>query len=163
MKNIIQGIREVAGDQFIIGVRLGAFEPGLEDGIRHAKFLEALGIDYINSYVGCDWENDLETPEAYPFNPSIYGAECVKKAVSIPVFTNLGIRTGDQAEAILERTGVDAVVIARGHLVNSSWTNDVLAGNFSGHCYECPVCQWKVAPDKCPGKIELMKKRAEMK
>ena len=164
MRNIIEGIRSVSPASFILGVRLGAFEPGLEEGIAHAKWLESLGVDYINSYVGCDWENDLITPEGYPFNASIYGAECVKKAVSIPVFTNLQIRTGEQAEAILEHTGVDAVVIARGHLVNPQWTNDVAAGHFAGRCRECDVCQWKVAPDKCPGYLELerMRKNGEL-
>ena len=161
VKNIILGIKAIVPEDFILGIRLGSFEPGLEEGIAHAKWVESLGVDYINSYVGCDWENDLFTPEGYPFNASIYGAECTKKAVSVPVFTNLGIRTADQAEAILEQTGVDAVVIARGHLVNPHWTNDVREGKFTGHCYECEVCQWKVAPDKCPGHIELVKKQAE--
>lgn len=160
-KNIIEGIRAVTPDGFILGVRLGAFEPGLSDGIANAQWLEAMGIDFIDSFVGCDWENDLQTPAGYPFNPSIYGAQCVKQAVHIPVFAVMGIRTGEQAEQILQHTGVDMVVIGRGSLVNHNWGNDVLTGRDVGMCRECAVCMWKVAPEKCPGHLALLRSRSE--
>ena len=48
LENILEGIRKVVPENFIVGIRLGAVEPPIEDGIAHAKWLEALGIDFIN-------------------------------------------------------------------------------------------------------------------
>lgn len=161
MKNIITGIRKATSPEFLIGVRLGIFEPTLDVGIANAAWLEGLGVAFIDAFYGCDWVAELETPEGYPFNPSIYSAKMVKQAVSIPVFTVFEIGTGEQAEAILEDTGVDMVVIGRGSLVNYEWGNDVLAGRDPGHCLRCDPCQWKVAPDRCPGRLALQQSRSQ--
>ena len=157
--NIIQGIRRVTSPDFLIGVRLGIFEPTLSVGIANAKWLESLGVAFIDAFYGCDWDADLELPEGYPFNSSIYGAKRVKQEVSIPVFTVYQIGTGEQAEAILQDTGVDMVVIGRGSLVNYQWGNDVKAGRNPGSCRNCTLCQWKVAPDRCPGRLALEQER----
>ena len=161
MRHIIEGIRKHTPADFILGVRLGAFEPGLHDGIETAKWLENQGVDFIDAFYGCDWEADLEKPEGYPFNESVYGAKRLKEAVSIPVFAVNQIRTGEQAEAILQDTGVDMVMIGRGSLVNYSWGNDVKEERNPGKCLECPVCMWKVAPEHCPGRLRLEKERAK--
>lgn len=50
---IINRIREIVPDTFIIGIRLGAFEPTLADGIANAKALEKNGIDFLNISYGC--------------------------------------------------------------------------------------------------------------
>lgn len=163
LRDIIEGIRAIAPPGFILGVRLGVFEPGLADGVARAQWLEGLGVDFIDAFYGCDWEADLEKPDGYPFNESIYGAKCVKQAVSIPVFAVTGIGSGEQAEAILQDTGVDMTVIGRGSLVNHNWARDVQAGRDPGHCLGCATCMWKVDPDKCPGHLLLERSRAEEK
>ncbi|MBQ8144155.1 MAG: NADH:flavin oxidoreductase [Butyricicoccus sp.] len=161
VKNILSGIRAVTPPDFILGFRLGAFEPTLQDGITYAKWLEAQGVDFINGFVGCDWEAELELPAGYPFDVSVYGAEMLKKAVSIPVFAVRNIRTGEQAERILTETGVDGVMIGRCSLVNYDWGNDVRAGRNPGGCLGCAKCMWQRKPELCPGrkayeeKIEL--------
>ena len=38
---ILEGIRASVRPDFVVGIRLGAFEPTLEDGIAHAKILQA--------------------------------------------------------------------------------------------------------------------------
>ena len=159
LKNIIEGIRKHTPADFILGVRLGAFEPGLKEGIGTAVWLESQGVDFIDAFYGCDWEADLEKPEGYPFNESVYGAQRLKEEVSIPVFAVNQIRLGEQAEAILQDTGVDMVMIGRGSLVNYSWGRDVREGRDPGACMECPVCMWKVAPEHCPGRMRLEKAR----
>ena len=159
LKRIITGIRAVTPPSFILGIRLGAFEPGLAEGVANAQWLEAQGMDFIDVYVGCDWAMDPETPKDYPFRPSIYGAKCIRQAVSIPVFAAHGIHTGPQAEAVLEDTGADLAVIGRSSLVNPSWGSDVKAGRDPGRCLECPNCMWQINPDKCPGMLLLKKER----
>ena len=37
---ILRAIRERVPEDFVVGIRLGGFEPRLEDGIRHARILE---------------------------------------------------------------------------------------------------------------------------
>lgn len=160
LRNILEGIRRVTPPQFILGVRMGAFEPDLQTGIRNARWLEAQGVDFIDAFYGCDWEAELTKPMDYPFNSCIYGAQCVKKAVSIPVFAVYQIGDGQQAEEILRETAVDMVVIGRGSLVNYSWANDVNAGRDPGRCLNCALCMWKVDPEKCPGRERLRKSRA---
>lgn len=152
VKNILAGIRAVTPPGFILGFRLGAFQPTLQDGIAYAKWLEAQGVDFINGFVGCDWEAELELPAGYPFDVSVYGAEMLKKAVSIPVFAVRNIRTGEQAERILAETGVDGVMIGRCSLVNYNWGNDVRTGRDPGGCLGCAKCMWQRKPERCPGR-----------
>lgn len=160
IKNIISGIRRVTSENFLIGVRLGIYEPTIDVGLANAQWLEQMGVAFIDAYYGCEWTLHPEVPYSYPFNPSIYSAKMVKKSVSIPVFAVLEISSGEQAEAILKDTGVDMVVIGRGSLVNYAWGNFVLNGRDPGHCFHCKLCQWKVAPDRCPGRLSLTKSRA---
>lgn len=75
VKNIIDGIRKVTPPEFVVGIRLGAFEPEISDGVAHAKKLEAMGIDFINVSYGFDKEAVREKPQGYPFAEAIYGAE----------------------------------------------------------------------------------------
>lgn len=158
-KNIMRGIRAATSQKFIIGARLGAFEPGIEEGIEIARWFEQEGADFIDSFIGCDWEMDMIKPEGYPFHASIYGAKRVKESVSLPVFAVYGISSGEQAEAILEDTNVDMAVIGRGSLVNYNWGNDVKAGRNPGKCRNCALCMWKVDSEKCPGHLELERNR----
>lgn len=155
LKNIIRGIRKIAPGKFIIGCRIGAFEPELEDGLSHAQWLEENTFDFIDVYLGCEWASRPYTPDKYPFSPSVYGAECFKQVVSIPVFAAHQIRTGADAESILQNTGVDMVAIGRGTLVNHHWGNDVRAGRDAGLCLNCKTCMWESFPEKCPGRLRL--------
>lgn len=85
LKNIITGIRNNTPDDFLIGCRMGSFEPELEDGIKNAKWFESHGIDFIDAYLGCSWVEKGDKPDDFPFSKSVYGAYCIKKEVSIPV------------------------------------------------------------------------------
>ena len=159
VRNILAGIRAVTPPTFILGFRLGAFEPTLQDGIDYAKWLEAQGVDFINGFVGCDWEAELELPAGYPFDVSVYGAQRLKEAVSVPVFAVRNIRTGEQAERILAETGVDGVMIGRCSLVNYNWGSDVRAGRDPGGCLGCAKCMWQRKPELCPGRKAYEEKK----
>lgn len=159
LKHIIEGIRKCTPPDFIIGCRLGAFEPDLKEGISNAKWLETQGIDFIDVFYGSSWEEHLEKAENYPFTESVYGAKCLKQAVSVPVFATGQISTGEQAEAVLQDTKVDMAMVGRSSLVNPYWANDIKIGRNPGRCLGCSVCMWEVNPEKCPGKIQLTRKR----
>lgn len=153
IKNILDGIRQTVPEDFIVGIRLGAFEPKIADGIAHAKWLEKQDIDFIDVSYGFDLEAKREKPEGYPYAEAVYGAEQIKKAVSVPVFAVYGIKDGETAERILGDTGVEMVDIGRGVLVNYNWANDVKEGRDPGKCLECKTCMWRVDPDRCAGKL----------
>lgn len=154
LRRILEGIRKATPPEFIVGIRLGAFEPELSDGIRHARWLEAHGIDFINVSYGFDMEARREKPDGYPFAEAVYGAKKIKEAVSVPVFAVYGIQDGETAEAVLQDTNVDMVNIGRGVLVNYQWANDVKEGRDPGKCLYCSTCMWRVDADRCAGRLK---------
>lgn len=157
---IIQGIRAGTDDNFVIGIRLGCFEPTLEDGIAHAVALEKAGVDFIDVSGGFADESDPEKPEGFPFHEFVYGAAEIKKAVHVPVFAVNSICTPEQAQGVLETTDVDMVDIGRSALVDNDWPKKALVGEIPGKCLHCKVCQWRIDPAKCAGR-RLMAKTGE--
>lgn len=153
LRNIIQGIRENTPPDFLLGCRIGSYEPELEDGLTTAKWLETQGIDFIDAYLGCPWVEKGDKPSDFPFRKSIYGAYRIKQEVSLPVIAIHGIASGEEAEQILEMTGVDMVAIGRASLMNPNWANDVLNNQDPGKCLECKQCVWLTANHNCPGRI----------
>lgn len=154
---IIEGIRSQTPADFIIGLRLGGFEPTLMDSIQFAKKFEAIGVDFLDISYGFVPESQPYKPSDYPFNDIIFAAEQIKKEVSIPVFAVNKITNPTLAEEIVTSTGVDMVDIGRGTLVNYNWANDAIAGNDVGKCIDCKVCMWRIDGEKCPGKILFQK------
>jgi 2,4-dienoyl-CoA reductase-like NADH-dependent reductase (Old Yellow Enzyme family) len=156
---IIKGIRSQTPSDFIIGIRLGGFEPTLADGIDYAKKFDALGVDFLDISYGFAQESEPFVPSDYPFKDIIYAAAQIKKEVSIPVFTVNGINNPALAEDILAKTGIDMVDVGRGTLVNYNFANDAKEGKDVGTCFDCKVCMWRIDPDKCPGKIKFEKSK----
>ena len=163
LRRIIDGIRAVTPPDFILGARIGAFEPDLSFGVRNACQLEQWGVDFLDVFLGCDWAAQIDMLAGYPFSASIYGAKRIREAVRVPVFAVHRITSGEQAEAVLADTGADMAVIGRGSLVNYSWGEDVRAGRDPGRCLDCAVCQWKIDPEKCPGRLQLERQRKATK
>ena len=146
--------RAVTGD-FIVGIRLGGFEPELADGIRHAKIAEECGADYISVSYGFSLEHSPFKPESYPFLDYIYAAQEIKRNVSVPLLAVNSIVSPEQAEEILALSGVDGVCIGRGSRINPNWVNDAMAGRPTGRCLNCPKCYWRLHMPRCPGLEEL--------
>ena len=121
IKNIVNGIRAKANKDFIIGIRMGAFEPTLNDAINHARIFEEIGMDYLSVSHGFSFLADEYAPENYEYAEVIFGASEIKKEVNIPVFAVEGIKTHKQANDILALTNVDMVCIGRATLQNPKW------------------------------------------
>ncbi len=157
---IMEAIRKSTSPDFIIGMRLGGFEPTLEDAITNARVFAQHGIDYLNISYGFAQQSTPTVPQDYPFKDIIYAAQKIKEAVDVPVFAVNGINTAKLAEDILEQTNVDMVNIGRGTLVNYNWANDAKAGRDVGTCLYCKTCMWRIDPAKCPGRL---KRQAKLK
>lgn len=159
-KEIISEIRKRTPDSFIVGMRLGAFEPTLSDSIDHAIELQACGIDFFNISFGFAQLSDPFKPNDYPFTDLIYGAQEIRKKVSVPVFTVGEITSPEQADEILTAADLDMVNIGRGILVNPNWANDARNGKDTGACIHCKACMWRIDPEKCPGRIIYKRKNS---
>lgn len=150
---IIDGIRKVTPKEFIVGIRLGGFEPTIEDGIHYAKVLEKNGIDFLDISYGFMSEQEIHINEEYKYSQAIYAAQKIKEVVSIPVFAVNGIKSAEMAEEILNETNVDIVDIATGFLINNNWANDAKEGKDTGKCLDCAKCMWFGQSKVCAGKV----------
>jgi len=150
---ILEGIRKVTPKEFVVGIRLGGFEPTIEDGLYYAKVLEKNGADFFDVSYGFFNEQEIHVSEDYKYSNAVYAAEKIKAEVSIPVFAVYGINSPELAEEILNETKINLVDIARGALINPNWANDAKEGKDTGKCLTCAKCMWFGQSDVCAGKV----------
>lgn len=156
---IIQGVHQVCGRDFIIGSRIGGNEPTFEEGIAIAKLLEQAGADYLSISFGLDDHYNLSTPYWKPTpwpkdflgNSVVYAASLIKHQVSIPIIAVRSICTPERGEWLLENDHADLIAYARPMLTNPDFVNNI-KNNITPptECLDCPCCQWFTDPRKCP-------------
>lgn len=152
-KEILQAVRRACGEDFIIGIRLGVFEPALSDGLEHAKAL-APYTDFLNISYGGDC--DPEKPEDFPLSAAVYGAKRVKEMLpDMPVFAVDHINSRADVLQVMA-CGIDVADIARASLTDPAFAAHVLADEPAGKCFHCAKCRWQpdgmMKPEmKCPG------------
>lgn len=161
-RKILQAVRKACGDDFIVGIRLGAFEPTLDDAVEHARKV-ADYADFIDVAYGGD--SDPFVPDGMNCSPAVYGASVIKKELpEKPVFGVHNINTKESAEYALS-LGLDMVDIGRGCLVDPAFAKHILKGEEYGRCMNCKnYCRWNPPemskPDaKCPGFMAFQKKK----
>ncbi len=145
-REIIQGIKQVCGDDFAVQMRLGlkSYITGLgrasltgedeagrtlEEGVRIATLLEGYGYDALNVDVGMYDSFYQALPPIYmPRGHVIPLAAEAKKAVSIPVIC--GSRMGDPRmdEQAVADGRIDAVALARPALADPDFPLKTLVG-----------------------------------
>ena len=150
-REIIQGIRLACGDDFLIGYRLGANSPTLEEGILIAKMLEEYGINILHVSHGGSLLNLPRTPKGFVFNWIVYSGITIKQQVNIPVIAVNEISTPERAASLVENEQVDFVALARPQLADPSWTNHVKNNEPVNLCSGCkPRCRWFEESNLCP-------------
>lgn len=157
VREILEEIHKVVPETFVVGIRLGGFEPTLEDAVEHAVQLEQMGIDFIDVSYGFQMEQEVSCPDDYPFLDIIYATERICQAVQIPVFVANGITSPQMAEEILNHTGAILAGVGRGFIVNPNWMKDAVIGKDTGRCLHCKRCRLYDDPDKCAGKLLFQK------
>ncbi|WP_297423634.1 NADH:flavin oxidoreductase [Clostridium sp.] len=150
---ILDGIRKITPKEFVVGIRLGGFEPTIDDGIHYAKILAEKGMDFLDVSYGFFSEQEINVSEAYKYSNAVYAAEKIKEVVSIPVFAVNGINSAKIAEEILNNTNVDLADIGKGILINPNWANYARDGKDTGKCLNCAKCMWFGQSETCPGKV----------
>jgi len=148
---IIGGIRETCGQGFIIGYRLGANSPTLDDGIAIAGHLETAGVDIFHVSHGGNLLNLPRPPIGFDYNWIVYSGTLIKQHVSIPVIAVNEIRTPERASFLVENGLADFVALGRPQLADPEWANHVRDGGRVNPCLSCkPKCRWYEDSRLCP-------------
>jgi NADPH2 dehydrogenase len=156
-REIIQGIRRHCGDNFIIGYRLGANCPTLDDGILIAKELEKYGVNILHVSHGGNFQNLPRPSKDFEYNWIVYSGVTIRQHVGIPVITVNEIKTPERAKWLIENDQVDFVALARPQLADSSWALHVKNDEPVNLCLTCkPKCRWFENSDLCPA-VQRMK------
>lgn len=153
-KEALKAVKASCGEDYIVGIRLGAFEPLLADGLVHAKEIAAY-TDFLDVSYGGDC--DAEVPDDFPCSPAVYGAMCIKKELpDMPVF---GVHNVNSKEDVVNalNTGIDIIDVGKASLVDPGFAGHVLRDEPYGQCLRCNnYCRWNpmemANPNlKCPG------------
>ncbi|SNR87880.1 2,4-dienoyl-CoA reductase [Anaerovirgula multivorans] len=154
LEEIIVGIRERCGKDYPLLVRLSVDEflgviglPGkglqLEDSVKIAKRLEALGVDALDVSSGIyESMNVAWEPSSFQQGWKIHLSETIKKSVNISVIGVAVIRDPEYAEQILAEGKVDFVGSARQHYADAEWSSKAKEGRTDEirKCISCLHC-----------------------
>ena len=153
---IIKGIRNSCGEDFILGYRMGANSPLLEDGKEIAKYLGSLGLDYLHVSHGGSLLNLPRPPKDFDYNWIVYSGIEIKKQVTVPVITVNEIKTFERAEWLLQNNYTDLISLGRPQLADPFWVKHTRDNEPVNLCQSCkPKCKWYQSSDLCPAYKKL--------
>lgn len=150
LTEILPEIREKTGEYFILGVRMGEYQPESSDGAAAAKVFERAGIDLLNISFGMKPPAG-PVPSGFPCSVMTWSGCRIRKEVHIPVIVVNEIRTAEQAEYLVEQDYADFVGIGRAMLTDPDFAGHVLNGEPVNPCHGCRNCRWFTDHTKCPG------------
>lgn len=145
-KEIVEGIKQVCGEDYPVGMRLGLktyitdFGRGslngenemgrtLEEGVEIARLLESYGYDVLSVDTGTYDSFYYACPPMYmPKGFMTELAAKAKEAVHIPVLAGGRMNDPDIAEKALQDGKIDGVVLGRASLADPEYPNKVLSG-----------------------------------
>ncbi len=149
---ILKGIRDACGDDFIIDVRISGteFQQGgidLDEGLRIAEALQPY-CDILQASSGMhnsDWMTWTHPCGFLPPTPNIFIAEHFKKSGKIDqcfVSAIGGVTSLSDCEAILADGKADFVVVAREFFADPEWIHKALDGREEDvvPCIKCMRC-----------------------
>lgn len=147
---VIDAVRAEAGDDFIVGYRMGVeeFTPGgitVEDSIVIAQRLAASHpVDYLSLAQGNFNTIDFHLPDAH-YPPATFAAMHgrIKSAVPhVVVIASSKIQTPEQAETILAAGQADMIGMSRALIADASWPAKAARGAVSDirRCVSCNRC-----------------------
>ncbi len=169
-REIIAGIRERCGSDFIIGIRMNGQEfchPDaitMEEGVELAQAFDQAGVDYISvtgygygktpfQYAADFWQypevrKDMaQYADRLPQNGGdglvIPPAAEIKKHVNAPVF-GVGSLTPERAERLIEEDKIDLALFSRAPWADPDMFNKVKEGRPEDirRCNHCGTCDW---------------------
>ena len=154
IREIIQGIREQAGEDFLISYRMGWTENRPCD-IETAKALEQLGLDLIHISTGIPEQREIHIPEDFDYNEVVYTASYIKDKLTIPVTAVNQIRTIRRGSILIEHGYADFAAFGKPFLADTGFAVRAINDPEYMPCLECPGCRWFTDGSSCPVQIKL--------
>jgi len=150
---IISGIREACGRDFLISARIPGAEPTVADGIAMAEIFVQSGCDYLQVSSGIgpyEWEPHDETlPYGEVAELGVKLHEHFRGRV--PVSCVCGIHTPELARYLVENDLTDTVDLAKALLADPLFARACTDGAEYIPCAQCKICLWSpMMPHKCP-------------
>lgn len=150
LTEILPEIREKTGERFILGIRMGEYQPESNDGIAAVRVWEKAGIDLLNISSGMKPPAG-PVPEGFPCSALTWSGCRVKQKTALPVIAVNEIRTAEQARYLVEQNCVDFVGVGRAMLTDPDFAGHVLRGEPVNPCRGCRRCRWFTDHTQCPG------------
>lgn len=153
---IIKGIRQVCGKDFIISARTVGAEPTVEEAWAIAdEYIEA-GADYLQVSSGIGPEK-IDYPEGLPYSHIVWYGTKMHEHVNgrVPVSVVHNILEPEMARYLIENNLADTIDSARALLADPNWSKAVLEDSDYVKCRRCKICFWSpFMPHKCPAAAE---------
>jgi 2,4-dienoyl-CoA reductase (NADPH2) len=149
LTRVLRRIKEVAGKDFPITLRISGFErlPGGRasyDTARIAPLLVEAGVDafHVSGGVADRTVSEIVCGPEYPDGYNVPQAEAIKRAVDVPVMVVGRIHDPAYAEEILSQGKADLIVMARPLLADPELPNKVASGRQKDirRCISCENC-----------------------
>jgi len=168
---VIKGIRDACGSDFIISARVSGADPTPEDSSEIAKHYVKAGCDYLQVSCGIGEINSFPHDESLPYNRIAALGVRMKQAMNgiVPVSAVNGFRNVEIVSYMLENDLVDTVDLGCGLLADPAFVQAILTGSEYVKCFNCRGCAFGPDhPRTCPamlkrGADEFPVARAEMK
>ena len=130
---IVKGIREKVGSDFIIVFRLSMLDlvdngSSWEEVVQLAKWLESAGVTIINTGIGWHEARVPTIATSVPRGAFAWVTERLKQEVSVPLIATNRINTPEIGEQIIASGQADMVSMARPFLADAEFVNKAAAG-----------------------------------
>ncbi|MBN2239509.1 MAG: NADH:flavin oxidoreductase [Dehalococcoidales bacterium] len=150
VKKICEGIRNIAGKDFPVMVKLGIkdYHPegkAIEDGILQAKILEDAGVDSIEVSEGIeeDFFHHIRADVTSPYYQE--EGRQTKQSLSKPVMLVGGMRKLKDMQEVIESGTADAISMCRPYIMDPYLVKHIRDGSIDGsHCTSCNRCMMEM-------------------
>lgn len=139
---IIAGIREACGEDFIISSRISGCDPTLEEAYEVAEHYVAAGCDYLQVSCGIAEFKDIPHDDTLPYNRiAALGVHMHEHfAGRVPVSTVNGFRNVELVRYMFDHDLIDTIDLGCGLLADPAFTEAILDGASYVKCFNCPEC-----------------------
>ena len=171
-KEVVEGIKQVCGDDFPIGFKFSAHEHlhgGVNDGcdegegddlhLRVARYMEDLGVAYL--HVATTSSTIMQVKGfvecSHPSVPPLYikpntlvdlAEEVKSNGAQVPVIATGAITDPLHAEEIIAQGSADMVALGRSLIADAHWVKKAREGKNITPCIRCNVCHTFVVIDR---------------
>lgn len=141
---IISGIREACGEDFIISARISGADPTPNEANDIAEYYVEAGCDYLQVSCGIGEFDGIEHDDSLPYNKiAALGAMMHDHFKGrIPVSTVNGLRTVELVRYMFDNDLIDTVDLACGLLADPAFTEAILDDAPYVKCFGCRDCAY---------------------